>query len=1038
MSYAGILNMAQRRRISVWIRIAVCLFVAALWLAGSWAMAEAKESFNRDVRPILGKRCLHCHGADEETREADLRLDTAEGAYADLGGYHAIVPGKPEESEVVRRIFSSDEDERMPPADSKIELADAEKEILRRWIAQGARYEKHWAFVAPRRPQPPAVEQTSFVKNPIDNFVLARIEQAGLAPAPEADRYTLVRRLYLDLIGLPPTRQQVDAFVRDDRPDAYERLVDQLLASAHYGERWARLWLDLARYADTNGYEKDRPRPIWPYRDWVIHALNNDMPFDQFTIEQIAGDMLPDATLEQKIATGFHRNTMLNEEGGVEVEQFRFESIIDRVNTTGTVWLGLTVGCARCHTHKYDPITQTEYYRMFAFLNNADEPELELPDPEITGRRQQALQKIDQLEHELASHWPASTDADSSQSSLDEKFQAWQAEKKGLLAHWTPLAPVKTSAKKGTTFTLLDDLSLLAGGNRPNNDVYTIELETDLPRVTALKLEVLPHESLPDGGPGRSPLEVDTRVNRGDFLLSEFEATTVPRNGGEPTPLALQNPTSSYATPKSSAEKTLDGNLDTGWRIAGQVGKENHVVYQLAKPLVQPGGKRLIIRIHQNYIHNMTIGRFRLSVTSDPLPVVSSGLPTKVELALSTPEPQRTDEQRWQIKRRFLLTAKELAEQQKQIEQLRKQMPQYERTLVMQERLPQNARHTHRHHRGQYLKPREEVQPGVPAMLHPLPKDAPRNRLTFARWLVDPHNPLVGRVVMNRQWQAFFGKGIVRTTEDFGTQSSPPTHPKLLDWLATEFIRRGWSMKQMHRLIVTSATYRQQSRITPELLEKDPENLLLARGPRFRVEAETIRDIALTASGLLSEKIGGPSVFPPQPKGVTSLSYGQLTWKTSEGPDRYRRGLYTFAKRTTPYAMFGTFDGPSGNTCVVRRSRSNTPLQALTLLNDSSFVEAAQTLARQELTDGPPTAEARIIDIFNRFLTRAPDDQEQAAILKFYHEQLARFRAGKLDAAEVAGVAADALPEHVDLAELAAWTTVVRAVLNFDETITKG
>jgi len=1021
--------------------------------------AQEEVHFTSDVRPILATHCFVCHGADDEARKADLRLDTAAGATADLGGEKAITPGNLAESELITRIFSKDDDERMPP---KGMLTAREKETLRQWIAQGAVYEKHWAFVPPVPPRLPTVVHRGWIRNVIDPLVLARLEREGIEPSPEADRTTLVRRLYLDLTGLPPTPAQAASFLADRHPLAYQRLVDRLLASPHYGERWARLWLDLARYADTNGYEKDRPRSMWAYRDWVIGALNADMPFDQFTIVQIAGDMLPGATCDQRIASGFHRNTMLNEEGGVDVEQYRYESIIDRVNTTGTVWLGMTVRCARCHSHKYDPLTQKEYYQMFAFFNNADEPSMPLPNADIARRRAACRTQIDRLERELATHWPATSPGQNAQQALDRRLSGWVAEKRQHVSHWNPLRAVKTSSKKGTTFTVLDDLSLLTGGNRPNNDVYTLEFETGMRPITALRLEVLPDDSLPNGGPGWAPISIGEIVLKGDFLLSEFAAAAGPlrrtaqlalddsaasagpspggQDGGPSDPLAkiaFGKPTASYAMKGSSPDKTLDGVLDTGWRIGHQAGRENHIVFPLAKPIDGDGPTRLVVTLQQIYIQNMVLGRFRISATSDPLPIVSSGLPAAVEAALLVPDGQQTDANRQTIRRQFLLTAPELATWRKQIDQLRLQMPHFETTLVMQERKPENARVTHRHHRGEYLKPREVVQPGTPAMLHPLPEGALRNRLTFAKWLVDRKNPLVARVVINRQWQALFGRGIVRTTEDFGMQSSPPTHPKLLDLLATEFMRRDWSRKQMHRMIVTSATYRQRSIVTPELLARDPENRLLARGPRFRVSAEMVRDIALTASGLLNPNIGGPSVFPPQPEGVTGLSYGTLAWKTDHGGNRYRRGLYTFTKRTSPYAMFGTFDAPSGETCVVRRGRSNTPLQALTALNDVAFMEAAQALARQELTHGPPETDRRIADMVRRLLTRGPDAAELAAIGNFYRRQLDRFQAHELDAAAMTGVQAAACPAGIDLDAWAAWTTVARAVLNFDETITK-
>ncbi len=1066
-------------------RSVVCwtVFVLSAVAFGSTVSSHADDvvDFARDVRPILASKCFACHGPDEDAREADLRLDTRNGATAVRDGSPAVVPGKPDESPLVERVESADEDERMPPPDSKLTLNDAEKRMLRRWVEQGAHYSKHWAFVPPKRPAFPDVADEDWIRNPIDRFVLARMKQAGLSPSPEADRYRLVRRVYLDLIGLPPTPEEVDAVVNDPRPDAYERLVDRLLASPHYGERWARPWLDLARYADTNGYEKDRPRTIWPYRDWVIDALNHDMPFDRFTIEQIAGDMLPHATIAQRIATGFHRNTMLNEEGGVEVEQFRYESLIDRVNTTGAVWLGLTVGCSQCHSHKFDPMTQTEYYRLLAFFNNADEPELAIPDADIARRRARLRAEIEQRERELATKWPAAEGTDPREEAR-RRQHAWETEQIRKTHDWHPLRPVLTDSRKGTTFTELDDRSLLAGGNRPNNDLYRIAFEVGTDHLTGLRLEALPHESLPAGGPGRAPISVGKIITEGDFLLSEFRAYLVPpgealearqlvRHSTENwKPLAIHRVTASHAWKDSTGDKTQDGNLDTGWRIGEETGKAHHLVFELAEPVAVPPGALLVVDLEQAYIHNMVLGRFRISGTSDRPPLASSGLPAEVESALRIPPKRRSPQQAWMVQRHFLRTAPELKDEVARIDALRATMPRFVRTLVMQERLPQVRRTTHRHHRGEYLKPKEVVTPGVPAFLHSFPKGAPRNRLGLARWLVDRRNPLVARVVVNRQWQVLFGRGIVKTSEDFGTQSSPPSHPKLLDWLAVEFMDRGWSLKQLHRLIVTSATYRQSSRVTPESLARDPENIWLSHAPRVRLEAEQVRDTILAAAGMLTERIGGPSVFPPQPEGVTSLSYGSLAWKTSSGADRFRRGIYTFLKRTAPYAMYGTFDAPTRETCVVRRGRSNTPLQALTLLNDVVIMEAAQGLAWQMVHRPATGDDASIRRLFRRILTRPARDTEVDLLRGFLKSQRGRLARGELDAAAICGVKRPAKTENskgrreqdaelaaavrdrlrhlgqavpdkpVDaarLAEWAAWTTLVRALFNLDETITK-
>ncbi|HZY86218.1 MAG TPA: PSD1 and planctomycete cytochrome C domain-containing protein, partial [Gemmataceae bacterium] len=865
----------------------------------------ADVDFTRDVRPVLSRHCFKCHGPDDKARKGKLRLDVRADAIR-----KAVVPGKPDDSELVRRLFA-DEDEVMPPPAAKNPLTDAEKQTLKRWVASGAAYQEHWAFAAPKQAPLPQVRQADWPRNAIDYFVLARLEAKGLRPSPPADRYALVRRLYLDLIGLPPTPEEADAFVRDGSPGAYERVVERLLASPHYGERWARRWLDLARYADTNGYEKDRPRSIWPYRDWVIRALNADLPFDRFSVEQLAGDLLPGATLDQRVATGFHRNTMLNEEGGIDPLEFRFHAMTDRVATTATVWLGLTLGCAQCHTHKYDPIPHREYYAVMAFLNNADEPEIDVPSPALAARRAEVEKQAAAREADLAKRFPA--------GELNRKFDEWLARESARAVRWRVLRPAEA---KGNVplLSVLDDSSVLASGDMSKRDVYDLTFRGDFRGVTALRLEVLPDERLPRRGPGRVYYEGPF----GDFFLSELTLSA----GGRPAKFA--GASQSFGTKASAA---IDGDPLTGWSINGGQGRPHAAVFTLAAPL---GDEReLSLRLLFERYYAAGLGRFRVSVTSDPRKVEANGAPAEVEELLLVPAARRIPAQRERLLRHFLSVAPELAGEREAIKKLRAQAPAYPTTLVLAERPANNPRPTFRHHRGEFLQPKERVEPGVLSALPPLPPGEPHNRLTFARWLVDPQNPLVGRVTMNRQWAAFFGRGLVRTAEDFGYTGDPPTHPELLDWLAVDFVGRGWSLKAMHRLIVTSATYRQSARVTPELLARDPENRLLARGPRFRLEAELLRDAALRASGLLSPRLGGPSVFPPQPPGVTTEgAYGALAWKPSAGPDRYRRGLYTFSKRTAPFAAFTTFDAPSGEACVARREASNTPLQALTLLND--------------------------------------------------------------------------------------------------------
>jgi hypothetical protein len=817
---------------------------AGLFLLTAPAPAAGPVDYLRDVKPVLAARCYACHGPDKQ--RSGLRLDTAAAVLKGGNSGPAVVPGNSDSSRLIQAVTGAPDVQAMPPKGPRLTAAEIDR--LRAWIDQGAKAppgekpapsaaarKKHWAFQPPVRPPEPAVRNAAWVRNPIDRFILARLEKEGVAPSPEADRITLIRRLSLDLIGLPPTPAEVEAFVSDPRPDAYEQLVDRLLASPHYGERWGRFWLDLARYADSNGYSIDAPRSIWPYRDWVIRALNADMPFDEFTVEQLAGDMLPGAMQEQRVATGFHRNTQINEEGGIDVEQFRVESIVDRVNTTGSVWLGLTVGCCQCHDHKFDPIAQREYYQLFAFLNNCDEPTLELGTPEQVRERRRVSARLKQVERQL----------------------------KGL------------------------DTTSPAGMQRWEKNLTT-PLRALLPADVQAILEV------PDNG--------------------RTEAQTM--------------------------------KLTAAYRKTDQA---RHVVAALAGP--------------------------------SPLAVLAHAQVARTRAAL---EAERAD--------------------------LQQRMPQVARTMVLQER--PTPRRTHVLLGGDFTRKGAEVGPGVPAVLPPLPATAKPTRLDLARWLVDPRNPLTARVTVNRLWMHHFGLGLVETENDFGTQGTPPSHPELLDWLATEFVRRGWSLKGMHRLLVTSATYRQSSRARPDLATLDPRNRLLARQSRLRLEAEFIRDAALAASGLLSEKVGGPSIFPPQPEGIYRFTQIDKHWKASTGPDRYRRGLYTYFWRSAPHPSLTVFDAPDATTACTRRNRSNVPLQALTLLNDQGYVELAQGLAARVLRE-VKTDDERLRYAFRLCLARPPSTREQMRLTELLARQLA-----------------EVSPEE-------AWTAVARVLLNLDEFITR-
>ncbi|MEZ6110304.1 MAG: PSD1 and planctomycete cytochrome C domain-containing protein [Pirellulaceae bacterium] len=1007
---------------------AVCLLAASVnATARADEASTSSPDFTREVRPILSRHCFKCHGPDPDTREAGLRLDDPTSATAPAdSGETAIVPGKPDASELLTRVFSDDESLLMPPPSAKLPLTAAQKETLRRWIAAGAEYEQHWAFQPPVHGEPPAVKAADWPHNAIDRFVLAKLESMDLKPSPPADRETLARRASFDLIGLPPTPAELDAFLADDAPNAYERYVDRLLESPRYGERWARRWLDLARYADTNGYEKDRPRSIWPYRDWVINALNADMPFDQFTIEQLAGDMLPNATIQQRIATGFHRNTMLNEEGGIDPLEFRFYAMTDRVQTTGTTWLGLTLQCAQCHTHKYDPLPHREYYAIMAMLNNADEPELDIPTPEVSAQREQRQQQIAALIDKLLTKAPA------------DGFAKWLAVERERVIRWRPLRPA-TAKSNLPLLTVQDDDSVFVSGDITKTDTYELTFAPGAQPITAVRLEAMPDDRLPAHGPGMTYYE----GRKGDFFLGEFQLEA----DGQPVKFASANHSFaklSIGGGAVSAALTIDGDPETGWSTATREGEPHHAVYRLEQPLTEAGELRLRMLFGRHYA--ASLGRFRIWVTDDPRANDAREMPAEIESLLLLADADLNPSQARPASPLLPANLGGLSRRASRIDRL-KNLPAYPTTLVMHERPPENPRPTFIHKRGEFLQPTDEVQPGVFSSLHALPPGVEANRLGLARWLVARDNPLTSRVVVNRAWAAFFGLGLVRTVEDFGFQGAAPSHPELLDYLAVELMEDGWSMKRLHKRIVMSAAYRQASRVTPELLELDPENVWLARGPRVRLDGEMIRDAALRASGLLSPKLGGPSVFPPQPPGVTTEgTYGKLNWNPSTGEDRYRRGLYTFSKRTAPFAMFTTFDGPTGEACLARRDVSNTPLQALTLMNDVVFQEAAQALGQRlaghnaggnagQLDEDNA---ARLDELYRRVLSRRPNAAEQATLLGFFDAQRGRLEAGELDAAAILRDAPKIaeLPQ-VDAKDAAAWTLVARIVLNLDEAITK-
>jgi hypothetical protein len=1000
--------------------------------------AEEPVDFKRDIRPILSNACFLCHGPDDKRRKGDLRLDTKESAFKAIEGKQAFVPGKPDQSEAIRRILTTDKDDHMPPAKSGKQLTPKQIELIKKWVAQGAKWSDHWSFVPPERPAVPVVKGAA---NPVDAFVRVRLERDGMSPAPEAGRETLLRRLSLDLVGLPPTAEEIDAFVADKAPDAYERQVDRLLASPHYGERQARHWLDAARYADSDGFEKDKPREAWFYREWVINAFNRDLPYDQFVVEQIAGDLLPNATQDQVVATGFLRNSMINEEGGVDPEQFRMEAMFDRMDAIGRGILGLTIQCAQCHSHKFDPLTHEEYYRMFAFLNNAHEANVRVYSPPETMARAGVLSGIREIEDDLR-HRTAD---------WRERMRAWEASVRDDQPEWTVVRPeVDDISSGGCKYLPMDDGSFLAQSYAPTKHKVKLTVKVPLEEITGFRLELLTDPNLPCNGPGRSV--------KGTGVLSEFEVEAGPADGSaKPAKLKLVSATADVDAPEAPLEAifddksnkkritgpvafAIDGKDDTAWSVDIGPGRRNQprkAVFVPEKPAAFKGGAVLVFYLKQNHggwnsddNQNCNLGRFRLSVTGAPAPKADP-LPAAVRAIFAIPADQRSPAQDAVVFSTWRTTVPEWKEANDQIEELWKKHPEGSTQLALEER--GRMRTTHMLDRGDFLKPKSVVTPGVPAFLNPLPAGAPANRLTFARWMVDRRAPTPARSMVNRVWQNYFGTGLVATSEDFGSQADSPSHPELLDWLAVEFMEKGWRFKSLHRLIVTSSTYKQSSKVTADSFAKDPANRLLARGPRFRVEGEIVRDIALAASGLINLKVGGPSVCPPAPGQLFQppVSYGPKVWKEETGENRYRRGLYTFRYRSVPYPALQAFDTPVGEASCVRRSRSNTPLQALTTLNEPLFVECARALAAKTLKEGGAADDERLAFAFRRCTGRTPSAKEKAVLLDFLAHQKEKLAAAPDRLQPLTGAKDDATPER------GAWTAVARVLLNLDETITK-
>ncbi len=1039
-------------------------FFAPLALVAVVRMAAADLSpldFNRDVRPILSEKCFKCHGPDARARKARLRLDHRDDAIVEhASGAIPIVPGKPRDSELVWRIESRDPDEQMPPPDANATLSPTEIATLRRWIVEGAIYQPHWSFVPPAMAALPPVKKAEWSRNAIDRFVLAHLEKEGLAPSPEAEKTTLLRRVSFDLIGLPPTPGELEAFLSDARPDAYERAVDRLLASPHYGERMATDWLDAARYADSNGFFRDNTRQVWPWRDWVIGAFNRNLPFDQFTVEQLAGDLLPAPTEAQRIATGFNRNHMVSGETGIIDEEYRVEYVADRLETTSSVWLGLTVGCARCHDHKYDPISQRDYYQLFAFFNSGVEKGTITPDDPPPVMEVASIAERAQLEVLRTKRLGA-----------EKAFGELASPRKADLLDWEKGALKELRAPESPLLALVgfDSEATATGGKGPLPVVEKGGVYYDDAGVVgrAARFDGMQHFELP----AQTPLEANRAWTVGLWIKA-----TAPLVG---VLSKIQPNGDRRGFELLWAKGQLQVNLVDRWVVSAieVLTKEparrsdwNHVIVSY-----DGSGHAAGLRV---YIDGIEAG---LTVVRDSLqgPITNEepvrigrrdsglgfygqldevrflGCATSSEMArewfwserlrgVLALAPEKRDARQKKllldcyVERRgdsVLRGAHVAAERARENEDgFRAKLP---KTLVMQELAKPPV--THILKRGQYDAPGEAVVADVPAFLPPLGNDVPRNRLALARWLTSPLHPLTARVEVNRLWTQCFGEGLVATPNDFGTQGDPPTHPELLDWLAVRLVERGWDLQQLLKLIVTSATYRQSSAASPELLQRDPENRLFARGPRFRLAAEMIRDQALAVSGLLVDKRGGPPVKPYQPPGLwEAVSYnGELSFQPDRDEGLWRRTVYSYWKRTAPPPGVQVFDGPTRETCVMRRPRTNTPMQALLLLNDETYVEAARALAATVLERPGLSDDDRVRENFRRATARWPDEKERAALRGLHTRQQQRFEADRAAAYRLITVGTSTRGRDLAVVELAAWTVVAQAVLNLDEVVTR-
>ena len=1024
----------------------------------SASQADDRVDFSRDVRPVLADTCFKCHGPDQGQRKAHLRLDTREGLFAETDGVTIVSPSQVGVSELIRRIVSEDDDERMPPPESGLKLTRAQIEMLKRWVQQGAEWNGHWAFTRPNRPALP--QPTSRFHNAIDLFIGQRLANEKLKLSPSASRETLLRRVTLDLTGLPPTIEEADNFLADERPEAFQLVIDRLLASPRWGERMAWPWLNAARYADTSGYQNDGPRDMWRWRDWVIQTFNDNMPYDQFTIEQLAGDLLPNATLDQRIATAFNRNHRGNAEGGIIPEEYQVEYVVDRVDTTATVWLGLTLGCARCHDHKYDPLKQREFYEVFAFFNNVPEfgraikegnspPFIKAPTPAQSTR-------LAALDREL--------------KAVEKRCQILEPKVKQALVQWETVEP-----KGAINFDWNVTDGMIAGFPLGNSLSVTIESDEAVKAVGEVAFDVLDghaalnlaENSFVDGGDRAKfgyfdPFSVSAWI-RSDGPNGTVVSRMTRKPRGDGWSLHLEDGRIQF----NLVKRWLDDSIRVETERKFAAGGWQHVLATYDGSRVAAGiriyvdGEAVPLTVHHDFLNQtmandepLRIGAghsnfsgaisdvriFNRDLTADEAELLATR--ESIDRLLEVPADKRTQRQQRKLQRWFLTTAPvQLRDPFQHRTKLRRQRRTFFETIptvmVMQE--AETPRKTHLLDRGRYDHPREEVQPSVPGIFPPLPASTSRhNRLSFARWLVGPDHPLTARVAVNQAWQTVFGIGIVRTAEDFGVQGERPSHPQLLDWLAVEFLRRGQDTKQLYRQLVSSAVYQQSSRTTGNMRVRDPDNRLLARGPRFRLSAEMIRDQALAATGLLTERFGGPSVKPYQPEGLWAEIATDTNYEQSHGEDLYRRSLYTYWKRTVAPPSMMNFDAGAREMCTVRQSRTNTPLQALTLMNEPTFVEAARVLAQRCLADERLKSDkSRLAFAFRKLTGRRLTTAEQAVLLDSLSHQRDQFGKSRDDARSLTEVGEFPMDDELDPVELAAWSTVVGLILNLDETVTR-